>query len=499
MNKTILHIDFDSFFASVEQQDNPLLRNKPLGVTATNGRTCIIASSREAKRLGIKTGSRTYEALQICPDLKLVSANFVKYFEVSKKFLEICQNFSPNVELFSIDEVFIDITLTNHLFGKDERSDGARLLDKCGRIYNTIKLIKNKIRSEIGEYITVSIGISHNRLLAKLASGINKPDGIFEITKNNLEAVYTESELTDVCGIGNRIKLRLNKIGIYNLIQLRNASINILKQEFGDFEGHFLKNIGLGIDSDSLNSFTSAPDVKSVGRNYCLPKNEYDKTVVLQNLYELCEEVGIKLRRLGKKTRTIGVSIRGNVTIGGRQTYSSYMDSASEIFRACLSIIQKERHSGLARKHSVRALSRISNIGGDSGVAPLIWPPQNDDRVNYVRQIRVWVSNLEDAINTPLSLFNSAKQNSLQKTIDKINDKFGDHTIRNGFLLYAEKLTTVPNGYMADKYERTRLSYEGRRAASTKLDLMFPLPQKVFLSFFPCPLKTFQQLDMDSA
>ena len=117
MNKTIFHIDFDSFFASCEQQDNPLLRNKPLGVTATNGRTCVIASSREAKKLGIKTGSRTYEAFEVCPDLKLVSANFVKYFEISKKFLKICQNFSPSVELFSIDEVFIDITLTNRLFG----------------------------------------------------------------------------------------------------------------------------------------------------------------------------------------------------------------------------------------------------------------------------------------------------------------------------------------------------------------------------------------------
>ena len=262
----VLHIDFDSFFASVEQQDNPVLRNKPLGVTATNGRTCIIASSREAKKLGIKTGSRTYEAFQICPDLKLVSANFVKYFDVSKKFLKICQNFSPDVELFSVDEVFMDVTLTNHLF------DGT---------YKMINRMKKEIQEKIGEYITVSIGISHNKLLAKLASGINKPDGIFEITKNNLEAVYSRSELTDVCGIGNRIKLRLNKIGIYTLIQLRNAPINILKQEFGDFEGHFLKNIGLGIDSDSLSSFTSSPDVKSVGRNYCLPKNEYNKTVIL--------------------------------------------------------------------------------------------------------------------------------------------------------------------------------------------------------------------------
>lgn len=408
MGKTILHVDFDSFFASCEQQYNPDLRNKPLGVTATNGRTCIIASSREAKKLGIKTGARTYEALEICPELKLVSANFVKYFEVSKKFLKICQDFSPRVELFSIDEVFIDVTQTNHLF------DG---------VYNMVKLIKTRIKKEIGEYITVSIGISYNKLLAKLASGMNKPDGIFEITKNNLEAVYTRSKLTDMCGIGERIKLRLNKIGIYSLLELRDADLLLLIEEFGDVEGHFLKNIGLGMDSDSLSSFAVAPDVKSVGRNYCLPKNEYSKTVVLQNIYELCEEVSIKLRRLSKKARTVGFYLGGSINLHGRKTYNNYFDTGKEMFDL---------------------LTNFVNI----------------NKFKYVRQIGIIASGLEDSINTPLSLFDSAKQNSLQKTIDKINDRFGDHTIRNGFLLYADKLTTVPNGYMADKYERTKLANE---------------------------------------
>lgn len=412
MQKIILHVDFDSFFASCEQQFNPLLRNKPLGVTATNGRTCIIASSREAKRLGIKTGTRSYEAFKICPSLILVKADFVKYLEISKKFLKICQNFSPSVELFSIDEVFIDVTLTNHLF------NGA---------YNMIKLIKKEIREKIGEYITVSVGISHNKLLAKLASGVNKPDGMFEITKNNLEAVYAGSKLTDVCGIGERIKLRLNKIGIYTLLQLRDTGLALLISEFGNCEGNFLKNIGLGIDSDSLSSFNVAPSVKSVGRNYCLPKNEYNKTVILQNIFELCEEVGIKLRRLGKKARTVGLSLRGNFNIHGRKTYKEYFDTGKEIFTRCLS------------------LSSSHLPGGNS---------------EYIRQISVWVSNLEDAINTPLSLFDSPKKNKLTSVIDAINDRFGDHTIRNGFLLYSDKLTTVPNGYMADKYERTKLATE---------------------------------------
>lgn len=379
-----------------------------MGVTAANGRTCIIASSREAKKLGIKTGARSYEAFKICPQLILVKADFVKYFEVSKKFLKICQNFSPSVELFSIDEVFVDITLTNHLFGGS---------------YKMIGKIKKEIKEKIGEYITVSIGISHNRLLAKLASGLNKPNGMFEITKNNLETVYAKSKLTDVCGIGERIKARLNKIGIYNLLELRDADLQLLIREFGDCEGHFLKNIGLGIDSDSLSSFTASPDVKSVGRNYCLPKNEYNKTIILQNIYELCEEVGIKLRRLNKKARTIGFYFGGNINLHRRKTFDKYFDTGKEMFDL---------------------LTNIVDI----------------NRFKYIRQIGIIASGLEDTINTPLSLFDSAKQNSLQKTIDKINERFGDHTIRNGFLLYADKLTTVPNGYMADKYERIKLATE---------------------------------------
>jgi len=406
MQKIILHIDFDSFFASVEQQNNPALRDKPLGVTATNGRTCIIASSREAKRLGIKTGSRTYEALKICPKLSLVPANFVKYFEISKKFLKICQNFSPDVELFSIDEVFMDITLTNHLFGGP---------------YKMIEKIKKEIKERIGEYITVSIGISYNKLLAKLASGINKPNRMFEVTKNNLEAVYSKSKLTDMCGIGDRINLRLNKIGIYTLLQLRDVGIKLLIKEFGNCIGAFLKNIGLGISSDSLISYTSVPSVKSVGRNYCLPKNTYDKKIIRQNIYELCEEVCIKLRRLSKKARTIGFYFSGNINLHGRKTYGKYFDAGKEM------------------------LDLLTNL-------------VDINKFKYVRQIGIIASGLEDSTNTPISLFDSPKKNNLISAIDRINERFGDHTIRNGFLLYADKLTTVPNGYMADKHERTKLA-----------------------------------------
>ncbi len=412
MQKTILHIDFDSYFASCEQQFNPKLRGKPVAVTAQNGRNCIIAASREAKKLGVKSPSTRWEALQIVPDLIFTSASFEKYWEITQKFLNICKDYSPFVELFSLDEVFIDITSTKDLFG------GSLEL---------IKRIRTRIRKEIGEYITVSVGMSYNKLLSKLGSGINKPNGFLEINGKNLDEVYAKCKLTDFCGIGERIAIRLKKLGIHTPLQLRKVPLDLLIQEFKTVEGHFLYNLGKGIDQNPVVPYYVPDEIKSVGRNYCLPQNTYDKKVILQNIYELCEEVSLKLRRLNKYARTAFVYLGGSKSVHGRKTVSEYFESGKFLFEVIL-LILKENNFVLE---------------------------END----YIRRISVGALNLEDGFNTTLSLLeDSQKNHKLLEVIDKINERYGDHTIRNAFLLYAPKLKTVPNGYMADKYERQKLS-----------------------------------------
>ena len=192
--------------------------------------------------------------------------------------------------------------------------------------------------------------------------------------------------------------------------------------EFGQKEAHFLKQIGEAFDDSPIIPYTEKPEVKSVGRNYCLPKNEYDKQVVLQNIFELCEEVAIKLRRLNKKARTVGIGLSGSFKLNEQKTYNSYVDTGKELFERVLPLLRFNLNT-------------------------------------YVRMIRVWAANLEDEKNVPLSLFDQTERNQrVVEAVDMINDRFGDHTIRNGFLLYADKLTTVPNGYMADKYERAKLA-----------------------------------------
>lgn len=361
--------------------------------------------------MGVKTATRTTDALRMCPDIQLVGADFWKYWEVSKKFIKICSSYSPFVEVFSIDELFIDVTTSAHLFGG---------------VQELIKALKQQVRDEIGEYITVSIGVAHNKLLAKLGSGLKKPNGICVITPSQIEGVYGICKLTDICGIGSRISERLNNMGIFTLLQLRKTSKPKLIGEFGMVEGKFLYDVGQGEDVRPVMAFSQDPGVKSVGRQYCLPHNEHDQRVALQNIYELFEEVAFKLRRLKKKARSSGVWIAGGYNAHGHVTQEKFTDSGPELFALAMQSIYRQH-----------------------GQLP----------VGYVRRIGVWAGYLQDSKYLPSPLFlKEQRQEILQRTVDQLNERFGDHTLRNGFLLHSAQLTTAPNGWMADKYERLKLA-----------------------------------------
>ena len=186
--------------------------------------------------------------------------------------------------------------------------------------------------------------------------------------------------------------------------------------------------MSLGIENSTLIPCTTAPVVKSVGRNYCLPHNEYDQRLILQTVYELCEEIGIKLRRLNKKAKTVGLYLGGSNNHHGRKTGSVYLDSGKDIFGVCKSLYDEWGLTTLSKEEGM------------------------------VRQISVWAGNLQDSSNLTLSLFDQVSKNpKVQKVMDEINERFGDHTIRNGFVHNSPNLKTVPNGYMADKFERQRL------------------------------------------
>lgn len=401
MDRTILHIDFDSFFASCEQHFNPNLRGKPIGITAANGRNCIIAASKEAKKLGIKSPSNTWEAVQICPTIQFVKGDFDRYLDITKKFVDIASSYSPFVEVFSLDEVFIDMTSTLHLYGGD--------------LVSFVEQFKARLAREISPVTTVSVGASYNKLLAKLASGLNKPDGFMMIDRANLESVYKNTQLTDICGIGERLKRRLNMLGIYTLLGLRNYPIRLLKHEFGNVCAEQLLCYAWAQDDSEVQSVYEEADAKSVGRNFCLPANEEDQTKILQILSELSEEVARRLRAINKKARTVSFYLSGEKSMGGRKTISTYMNMGKDIFEV-VKLFYKE------------------------------WGWKY-----MVRQIHISVSSLIDEKYVTQGLFDDPREEVLNHVIDGLNKQFGSHTIRHGYVLYAPKLETKPNGFFGDK------------------------------------------------
>src|SRR3989344_3975778 len=246
--RTILHIDFNSYFASVEQQANPRLRGKPVGVTGGDRmkRTVLGAASVEAKKFGVKTGMQIWEARKLYPNIILVQGDSDKYLEVTKRFLGILKDYSPYLEVFSIDECFLEVT-------------GNRL-----QVTAIAKNIKKRIKKEIGEWITCSIGISYNKLMAKLAGSLQKPDGLV-IIPNQKEAIkiLDKIELDEICGIGPRIKKRLNNMGIFDFSSLRKAPLPALLASFKSY-GQFLYDASRGIDHSSVIPFYEQEEVKSI-------------------------------------------------------------------------------------------------------------------------------------------------------------------------------------------------------------------------------------------
>ena len=195
VNRIIVHIDFNSFFATVEQQANPRLRGKPIGVTGGDRttRTVLGAASVEAKKFGVRTGMQIWEARQLCPELILVNGDSDKYLDTTQKFLNILKDYSPYLEVFSIDECFLE--LTGHR-GQCTEKDNYNLLQLATEI-------KSRIRAEIGEWITCSIGISYNKLMAKLAGSLYKPDGLVMIADQEAaQWILDRVELDEICGIG---------------------------------------------------------------------------------------------------------------------------------------------------------------------------------------------------------------------------------------------------------------------------------------------------------
>lgn len=383
MARTIMHIDMNAFFAAVEQQSNPVLRGQPVAVTGSQQRTIILTCSYEARAYGVKTGMTLYEARQKCPPLQLVAANNRLYTHVSSQIINIFQDYSPLVEVFSVDEAFLDVSGSLRIFGSAQR---------------IAYLIKSRIKTRLG--LTCSIGIAPNKLLAKLASDMHKPDGLTPIHPDRVAGLLEELPIGEICGIGRKTEHKLNRMGIYTCGQLGRYSVPKLKARFG-IVGERLALMGRGIDASPVLSPEQEAEVKTVGHSMTLRRDIESREDIARFLLQLAEMVGRRARRYGVTGRTVTLTIRyaDFSTFSRQHLQATEICRSEEIYRAALKILDS-----LFLTQPVRLLGvRLSNL-------------QHQDR-----QL--------------LLLPEERRQQRLTESVDRANDQYGEFAVMSGSLL----------------------------------------------------------------
>lgn len=275
--RAIVFIDMDAFFASIEQHDRPELRDKPIGITNGTRGSCFITCSYEARNYGIKTGTRLREAKRLCPDVIQVPARPQRYAEVSANIMQALQVVTPDIEVFSVDEAFLDVTY-------------------CQKIYqhplDAGRLAKQTIQQVSG--LTCSIGVSGDKTTAKYAAKKDKPNGLSAVPPWRARAYLHDVPVTELSGIAKGIGRYLNQRGVFVCGDMENLPISELARRFGNL-GRRIWYMAQGLDPDPIHQTVAAP--KSVGHSKVMPPNTSSLAVLKTYLHHMAEKVAARLRR----------------------------------------------------------------------------------------------------------------------------------------------------------------------------------------------------------
>ena len=287
--RKIIHIDMDAFFASVEQLDNPELRGKPVAVGGSGDRSVVAAASYEAREFGVRSAMPSVIAKRLCPDLIFVKHNFDRYSEVSESVFEIFRQYTDLVEPLSIDEAFLDVTVDK------KKINSATLI---------AKRIRKDIVAETG--LTASAGISYNKFLAKIASGINKPDGIFLIKPEDAEKFIEKLPVHKFYGIGDVTARKMHLLGIHNGAGLKQWDLVSLVRNFGK-AGVFFYDIVRGNDDRPVEP---GQERKSVGTELTFDKDLTTGFEIIAELYKLERKLMERMESDAITGRTITVKVK---------------------------------------------------------------------------------------------------------------------------------------------------------------------------------------------
>ena len=385
----IMWIDLNSAFATAEQQAHPSLRGKPLGVTNRISRECcVIAASYEAKDLGIKTGCRRSEAVQLYPKFILLETDPPKYHNVYKNLMRIMKDYSSNIQMKSIDEGIIDFHGTKQM--------------RAGRSIQDIGLeIKQRVLEDIGNYTTINVGIGPNRFLAKTAAGLNKPDGLNVIDHTNIIDVYKKMDLQDLTGIADGFGSRLRASGVHTPMQFLETSEQTLQKViFKSVNGSYWHKRLRGFEVDDRET-----NLGMVGRQWVIGNPNADEKYLRSCLHYLSETTGLKLRSKSVNARGVCVWLRyqDGHYFKERQMYKTAVHTDQDIWL---------RTSRLFEKRPPGALTTMG----------------------------MFLYQLSNSNYSQLSLFdNQEKAESLSEAIDEINELYGTFTIHSTDTLEGKK------------------------------------------------------------
>ena len=398
MSRVILHSDLNNFYASVECLYHPELHDKPVAVCGSQSTRhgIVLAKNYIAKANGVKTGEAIWEARGKCPGLVIVRPNLPLYIRFSLEAHKIYQHYTDQVEMFGIDECWLDVTGSTRLFGPGEKIAHE---------------IRNRIKEELG--LTASIGVSNNKIFAKLASDLKKPDAVTVIDGDSYKEKVWPLKVEELLYVGPSTRRKLHKAAIYTIGDLATAPLSFLKSQLGKW-GETLWIFANGYDSAEVMKNDVESLIKGIGNSLTTPRDLKDNEEVKTLLYVLSESVGERLRKHRMKGKTVQISIRdGKLQYVERQAgLPAYTYSTSEIARKAWDIF-----TGFWDwEKSIRSIGvRVTELTGASG---------------YIQ----------------LSMFEEQriKRELLDSSIDRIRHRFGHYSVQRALLLKDRTLNANP-------------------------------------------------------
>lgn len=396
--RTILHSDLNNFYASVELLRRPELREFPVVVVGSKEERhgVVLAKNEIAKRMGVKTGEVYWQAKKKCGEtLKELPVDFATYHRVSREVRKIYSEYTDRIEPFGIDECWLDVTESVNLFG-----NGRAIAD----------IIRNRVKRETG--LTVSIGVSFNKIFAKLGSDMKKPDAVTEITPDNFRALVWVLPVEDLLFVGKATREKLNRLGIQTIGQLARASKEFLTRNLGKW-GEYLHTYANGLDESPVKRFDEDDPIKSVGNSLTLYHDLTSYEEVESVLFMLADSVSARMREGGlPRARTVKLWVR-----------------ESDL-------------SDLTRQGGIEPTSS----GVEIGKRAMQLFKEFYDWKNPVRALGVSVCNFSYGAEQ-ISIFDSTekkeKLNRLENTIDSLRGKYGNGVLRPAVILQDKRLSDL--------------------------------------------------------